>query len=141
MFQIFSPFKSVNKNSEVIITSWGIASSNKMEEVVNNINRAAKVQLLVGYSKETHNLDILKQTLMYYKRMGWIVKVLPGFHAKIWLIDNDAYVGSCNFFRDTIHNYMHKTRKTPRLNNFVKTMWRKSYNINEGTKLELLPSK
>lgn len=141
MFKIFDPFKKVTKNSNIFICTWGIAPTNRMEEVTKYISRAKKVHLLVGFSKESHNLDGLKETLLYYKRLGWIVKALPGFHAKIWIIDNEAHVGSCNFCPNTINNYMHKTKITARLNNFVKTFWNKGSNINESTKLWLLPTK
>lgn len=140
-FKIFDPFKTVNKNSHVIITSWGTAGTNKLGDVVNNVSRAKKVQFLVGYSKETHDLEKLKQILMYYKKLGWIVKVMPGFHSKIWIINDKAWIGSCNWFQNTVNNYMHQTKITPRLNNFIKEWWGKSYNINEGSILSKFSQK
>jgi len=141
MFQIFNPFKSVTRNSEVLITTWGIAPTHRMEEVIKNVSHAAKVKLLVGFSKETHDLKKLHQTLMYYKRLGWIVKAMPGFHAKIWLINNDCWVGSANWCPNTIHNYMHRTKITTRIRNFTNLHWKNSYNVNETTKLWLLAQK
>lgn len=141
MFKIFKPFESVNKNSDVLITTWSIAGTNKMESVIKNIQPAKRVRLLVGFNKQTHDLKVLHETLMYYKRLGWIVKALPGFHAKIWLINNEAHVGSCNWCPNSIHNYMHKTKITPRIKNFVNLHWKNGYNINATTKLHLLAQK
>lgn len=145
MYEIFQPFNSVGKNDEVLITSWGIAPTNKMEGVTQNISRAAKVCLLVGFSKETHNLNGLLKTLLYYKKLGFTVKVLPSFHAKIWIIKKSggsiAYVGSCNFCPDSIHNFMHKTKLTARIKQFTEKYWKLAHTINENTKLWLLPQK
>lgn len=105
------------------------------------ISRAKSKKLLVGYSKETHNLKELLNKLLEYQKNGFIVKVLPSFHAKIWVIDREAWIGSCNFFPDSIHNFMYKTKFAGRLSRFVDEFWRKSYNINSKTKLELLPQK
>lgn len=112
-----------------------------MTEVINNVRRAKKVQLIVGYSKQSHDLNKLKEILLSYKKLGWVVKAAPGLHAKIWLIDNEAHVGSANFCPDTINNYAVKVKITPRLRKFVDSQWKRGSNINDGTKLWLLPGK
>lgn len=138
MFEIFSPFKSVKKSDTVIITSWGAAGTQKMEQVIKNVSRAKQVKFLVGFGKDLHDLKLLKEVLMYYKNLGWLVHAAPSFHAKIWIIGKSAYIGSCNWFPDTVNNYMHKTNVNARIKNFVNPWWKKSYNITESTKLHLL---
>ncbi len=141
MFKIFKPFELVNSKSDVFITSWNIDDVKDMKVVVNNISRAKKVRLTVGFSKQSHNCKELKVKILDYMKLGWSVKVLPSFHAKIWAINENAWVGSANFFPDTLQNYMHKTKIRPRLLKFMTEIWQKGYNVNEGSKLWLLPQK
>lgn len=141
MFKIFSPFNQVKSNSNVFICTWNISEYKNMKLTNNKIEKANKKQILVGFSKETHNCKELLVKLLEYQKNGWVVKVMPSFHSKIWTIDNVAYVGSSNWVPDCIHNYMHKTVITPRLKNFIKEWWSKGYTINNKTKLWLLPQK
>lgn len=141
MFQIFKPFESVNSKSDVFITSWNIDDVKDMRAAVNNISRAKKVRLVVGFSKSSHDCNELKAKILNYMKLGWSVKVLPSFHAKIWAINENAWIGSANFFPDTLQNYMHKTKITPRLLRFMTDIWQKSYNVTDSSKLWLLPQK
>ena len=141
MFEIFKPFKLVNSNSEVFISSWNIDDIEGMRRTVYDISRAKKIRLLVGYSKQSHDCKELKAKIQSYMKLGWTCKVLPSFHSKIWTINKDAWIGSCNFFPDSVHNYMHKTHVTARLNRFVQEFWSKGYNVTESSKLWLLPQK
>lgn len=141
MFEIFKPFEKVNKNSDVFICSWNVDDVAGMRRTVDYISRAKKVRLLVGFSKTTHDCNDLKNKILDYMEFGWTCKVLPSFHSKIWTINNDSWIGSCNFFPDSIHNYMHKTKITPRLSKFIKEFWSKGYNVTNSSKLWLLPQK
>lgn len=141
MFKIFKPFESVNKNSEVFICTWNIDDVAGMQKTINYISKAKKVRLLVGFSKQFHDSNQLKNKILDYMELGWICKVIPGLHAKIWTINNNAWIGSCNFFPDSVNNYMHKTKITPRLAKFIKNSWSRGHNVTNSSKLWLLPQK
>lgn len=141
MFQIFKPFEKVTKNSDVFICSWNLTDYQNLKITNDYIIRAKRKRILVGFSKESHDCKELKNKVLEYMRNGFTVKVLPSFHAKIWTIDRAAYVGSCNWCPDSLHNYMHKTIITKRLKNFVDEFWKKAYNVTGSSKLWLLPQK
>lgn len=141
MFQIFKPFELVNKNSEVFICTWNLTEYKNLKRTNNYIIRAKSKKILVGFSKESHNLNDLKRKVLEYTKHGFTVKVLPSFHAKIWTINNIAFVGSANWCPDSLHNYMHKTKTTPRIKKFIKEFWNKGYNVTNSSKLWLLPQK
>jgi hypothetical protein len=141
MFKIFKPFESVNSKSDVFITSWNIAAPDEIKSVVKNINRAAKIRGVVGFSKQSHDCNELKAKVLEYAKMGWSIKVLPSFHAKIWCINSNSWIGSANFCPDTLQNYMIKCKITPRLLKFMTQIWQKAYNVNSSSKLWLLPQK
>lgn len=138
-YEIFDPFMSLNKNSPVFISTWGLGTIEQMAPIVKQINsKTAIVQLLVGYSKTSHNMEQLFQTLSSYKSMGWHVKVLPSYHAKVWLMNKEAWVGSANFVKGTITNLMVKTSRH-QVQNFVQLNWQQGTEISWSTKLELVP--
>lgn len=141
MFEIYKPFESVKSTDEIFICSWNVDEIDGMKRTINHISRARTVKLLIGFSKSTHDCKVLKNKVLEYQKLGWKVKVLPSFHAKIWTINKNAWVGSCNFFPDSIHNYMHKTKVTPRLKSFIESFWKKGYNVTNSSKLWLLPQK
>lgn len=141
MFEIYKPFEKVKSTDEIFICSWNVDEISGMTRTIRNISRAKSVKLLVGFSKNSHDLKDLKRKILEYQKLGWKVKVLPSFHAKIWIINQKAWVGSCNFFPDSIHNFMHQTKLTPRISSFVKKFWSAGYNVTNSSKLWLLPQK
>jgi len=97
MSSIFSPLIKAPPKSNVLIATWNVAEHFSMREVVVPLSRS-KVGLLVGYSKKTHDLRELIGILKFYKYdLGWDVRMVPNLHIKAWIINETAYVGSCNF--------------------------------------------
>lgn len=141
MFKIFKPFESVTRNSDVFICTWNIAAPDEIKGVIKNINRAAKIRCVVGFSKQSHNCNELKAKILEYEKLGWKIKVLPSFHAKIWCINQNSWIGSANFCPDTLQNYMVKCKVNARLLRFMTDIWQKSYNVTNSSKLWLLPQK
>jgi len=138
-FEIFRPFQEAKKDSIAFITTWGLGHPLNMSQVVLPlIEKNVKVCLLVGYSKTTHSSSPLLQTLKDYKSIGWRVRALPSFHAKIWIINDKAWVGSANFVRGTITNIMVETPKT-NVSDFLNLNWDQAYDISATTDLDLVP--
>lgn len=74
-----------------------------------------------------------------YAARGFHIRVWPNYHAKIWIINDDAYCGSQNFTPSFGPNYMVRTRDEG-IFDYVKRSWAISANFNHTTKLELVPN-
>lgn len=137
---IFKPFFE-HQTHEVFITTWGIADPDTMDIIVKQLNaRRSFVRIIVGYDKTHHNMVDLRNRLLKYKALGWVVHVMPGMHLKIWAFGAHAYVGSCNFVPSTIHNYMHPTNVAS-LQNIMAYYWVHSNFFDSTTKLKMIPGK
>jgi hypothetical protein len=134
------PFKRLRVGAHVIIVTYGITSAGALYPVIKNLQRCnCVVSLLVGYSKKTHNLKLLYDTLMDFRRMKWKVYVMPNLHMKIWAIDQLAWVGSMNFVQQTAPNLMVQVPFTM-IAQEVREIFRAAHGFNESTKLHLLPA-
>ena len=68
MFKIFDPFKK-SKGKNVIITSWNIVGLENFNEVIKNIDKAKSVKCIIGFSKQTHDLNLLKFRIFKYQKL------------------------------------------------------------------------
>ena len=138
-YEIFRPFGTVKPGSNVHISTWGLGTVLQMDPVLMELtDRKCKVSLLVGYSKSSHNTTELMNNIREYQYLGWCVKVLPSYHAKIWIIDDWAWVGSANFVRGTITNLMVRVPKA-NIKDFALLNWQQGVEVNSRTKLWLVP--
>lgn len=127
-------------NSEIFITTWGISNRKYLEDLVCSLLRKnCKVRILVGYSKISH--QNLMENIISYVDCKWQFRVLPGFHAKIWMINNDGKIkmmtGSSNFTPNTIHNLMLPT-KSEEVKKFLIKYWKKGTPVSRSTNLKLI---
>lgn len=136
-YEIFSPFNDLKRGGDVFISTWGLGTVIQMQPIIKVI-KSAKVSLLVGYSKSSHNLGTLLYSIQEYKLLGWNIRVLPSFHGKIWFIGDKAWVGSANFVRGTITNIMVEVPKKT-VQDFVSLNWQQGFEVSSTTKLELIP--
>lgn len=140
-FDIFKPFATLQKGEHVIITTWGVAPPEYMIPVLNELKRASHVHLLVGYSKQTHDLNAQYQWLLkYWTQWGIRVHLLPGAHSKIWIIDKRIWCGSQNFVQGGAPNYMakvHPYEQRP-IEDHVREMLKAAQDFSKTTKLELV---
>lgn len=135
---IFKPLCNV-ANKDVIIFTWNIQHPSIMQDyLINGLCKARRVRLLVGYNRQEHALDKLTQTLRDYQSLGFQVRALPGMHAKLWIVDDRAWVGSCNFVPNTIHNFMMECPSS-KVRHYILHYWNQAYDLRSDTKLELLP--
>lgn len=138
---IFKPFWNCNvANKQVFISTWNIAHPSTMDErIIDALTaKAAHVRLLVGYNRNEHSLDRLNTILRDYQTLGFHVRILPGYHSKIWGVGNDAWVGSCNFVPSTIHNLMMQTT-WEKVHDYASFYWQHALEYTQSTKLELAP--
>jgi hypothetical protein len=103
-FEIFAPLVS-HPNAMSLISTWHIGAFQMMQPVVSRM-RPENVRLLVGFSKQSHNLPHLLHELHLYRKAGFRVRIAPDYHFKGWTIGADTYIGSANFCRETVVNHM-----------------------------------
>lgn len=80
-FEIFAPLHSV-AHKEIVITTYGLGLVEQMHPLLERLREAASVIFIVGYTKSTHDLAVLKRTLRAYQQYGFYLKVWPNYHAK-----------------------------------------------------------
>lgn len=110
-----------------------------MHPLLDRLANARQVTFIVGYTKSTHDLPALKRTLREYQQRGFIMRVWPNYHAKLWIINEDIYCGSQNFTPSFGPNYMVRTRDEGAYD-YVRRSYAISSNFSSTTKLELIPN-
>lgn len=136
---IFKPFCNVTNGEDVFIATWNIQHPSIMhDQIIKGMCRSKHVRILVGYNRAEHHLDRIRTNLLDWKAYGFHVRALPNFHAKIWGVGNRAWVGSCNFVPNTIHNYMME-EPWALVHDWISFYWQQAKDFTETTKLELLP--
>lgn len=148
-FEIFSPLtNSLEPGSCLIIATYGLSSVEEMLPVVKAIkDQSVAVYLLVGYSKKSHDPAEMLNKINEYRKLNWKVRVLPNCHLKIWITFPPkcstsgrarAWIGSCNFVRSTLINYMIDCQ-TGEAMPLVVHYWRQAASISRTTNLALVP--
>ena len=135
--EIFRPLIEA-RNQPVFISTWGLGDYFDMREVVEPLRRNCQVEIMVGYSKKSHDLPDLLSRIKLYASYKWRIRLVPGMHIKAWVIGKYAYVGSCNFVpNDPIINEMWKvpaSQVTPILSHY----WQRAAQFSHSTVLELV---
>lgn len=140
-FEVFLPFATLQHREHVIITTWGVAPPEFMKPVLRELNRACHVHLLVGYSKETHDLDAQRDFLYrYYRDYQLRIHLLPGAHSKVWIIGDKVYCGSQNFVQGGAPNYMAAVHpdEVDRVRWHVREMLKAASEFSATSKLQLV---
>lgn len=109
-----------------------------MHPLLERLREAASVIFIVGYTKSTHDLAVLKRTLRAYQQYGFYLKVWPNYHAKIWKVGDVLYCGSQNFTPSFGPNYMVRSTD-PGLEAYLRSSIAISSAVSASTKLELVP--
>jgi hypothetical protein len=133
---IFKPFEDCTRKHVSIVT-WNISAPENMQEIIVHLEKARSVSLYVGYSKTTHNLELLLKLMLQYRRIGCEVYGIPNCHAKFWKVGHKLWIGSANFCAPSLTNIMVET-KSMEANDLFYTIVERAQNINETTKLKLL---
>lgn len=135
---VFQPLIQ-SRGKPVFICTWGLGDYFDMRDVVVPLeHHASSVELLVGYSKKSHDLPELLGRLKTYRGLDWHVRLVPNLHIKAWIIGSDAYVGSCNFVpNDPIINAMWQVPKSEVVP-IVQHYWKRSVAVSHSTVLTLV---
>jgi hypothetical protein len=136
-FDVFDPFSRNNKPAPVLIATYGISPPSNMGWVAESVPNGSR--MIIGYSKKTHHPGVLRNVMSEWRKRGVIIRILPSFHAKIWIIEGRGYCGSANFVPSTLINYMHPA-KAIRLEQVFDEYWRAAHDpFRRGTDYMRLP--
>lgn len=143
MDDIFAPLKKC-KGKPVAITTWGVGSLGdpSMIHLLDKLYDASELRLLIGYSKNTHDLRYLLSVGYAMNGVGrnssWRVRFLPSFHTKLWIVGNGVWGGSCNFAPNTCVNQMWKIPYKGAKAHF-ELYWKQAPALSKSTDLLLIP--
>ena len=143
-YKIFRPIVEAGGGR---IMTWGLSSVQNMWPLIEAINQQEMVglELVVGYSRDTHNLgELVNNSRGWIERCDCPVKVFwsRNVHAKVWdLHDGTTWVGSANLVRNTLSNVMVRVRRNRTIEELRRTVLTEGVELRPGTDLALLTTR